>query len=246
MNNRNNISDQLSLESLPTRAAVARCLLSSVFCLAPSGALAAFVTFNGGVGAETTWQTAAAPTLLEDFESYANGTQIQSLPSLHLAFDELAGGGYPQAYPFGGTPHGPMQLGNFPNGINAINRYDDTIARPTAGFTLQALAFWNGDGQNDTLVAFAYDSAGQLLGSVGALKGTFAGFTSDVPVAWVRFEGDTGDGWNHLDGLQVGVRANAIPEPGSHLLMTIGALALATTLRRKPRTPLSEISAKDA
>lgn len=117
-----------------------------------------------------------------------------------------------------------MHLGNFPNGINAINRFNDTIARPTAGFNLHALGFWNGDGQADTLFVFAYGSAGELLGSVGAFKDTFAGFISDVPVAWVRFEGDTGDGWNHLDGLQV----NAIPEPNALLLMLAGTLALAT------------------
>jgi hypothetical protein len=84
------------------------------------------------------------------------------------------------------------------------------------------MGFWNGDGQADTLVTFAYDTSGNLLGSVGAFTGTFAGFVSDTPIGWVRFEGDTGDGWNHLDGLQV----NAVPEPSSALLIAFGVGAL--------------------
>ena len=140
---------------------------------------------------------AAGPTALEDFESFTEGTQIPSLPKLHLAFDELAGGGFPQAYLFGGTPYGPMQLGNFPNGINAINRFDDIIARPIDNFPFHALGFWNGDGQADTYFVFAYGADGRLLGSVGAFKDTFAGFVSDERVSYVRFDGHTGDGWNH-------------------------------------------------
>jgi len=116
-----------------------------------------------------------------------------------------------------------MQLGNFPNGINETNQWNDTIARPAAGLVLQSMGFWNGDGQSDTLVAFAYDDSGALLGSASAFTGTFAGFVSDTPVAWVRFEGDTGDGWNHLDGLQV----NAVPEPSSALLLAMGVALLA-------------------
>ena len=190
---------------------------------AATPASAALIVFNGGFAEEALWQASAGPTVLEDFESYSDGTQIPFLASLNLTFDELAGGGYPQAYLFGGTPYGSMQLGNFPNGINETNRWNDTIARPAAGFVLRSMGFWNGDGQSDTLVAFAYANSGVLLGSVGAFKGTFAGFVSDTPIASVRFEGDTGDGWNHLDGLQV----NAVPEPASVLLLTMGVALLA-------------------
>ena len=208
---------------------VARCAFALALAAWGCVANANFAAFNGGSDAESAWRAAVGPTALEDFESFANNTQIQTLPLLGLTFDELAGGGYPQAYLFGGTPHGPMHLGNFPNGINAINRWNDIIARPIAGFTLTAMGFWNGDGQADTLVAFAYDRTGNLLGSVGAFKGTFAGFISSSPVAWVRFEGDTGDGWNHLDGLQV----NAVPEPAAWMLLLSG-LGLAA-LRRFQR-----------
>jgi len=205
---------------------IAAILLAGAAVSTPASA--AFLVFDGGLSAEALWRDAAGPTALEDFESYAEGTQISSLSSVNLVFDELDGGGHSQAYRFGGTPHGPMQLGNFPNGINEINRWDDIVARPSSGFVLRSLGFWNGDGQRDTFFAFAYDGSGALIGSVGAFSGAFAGFVSDTPIASVRFEGDTGDGWNHLDGLQV----NAVPEPSSALLLAMGVTLLAGGRRR--------------
>jgi len=189
--------------------------------LLSSSVSAAFVTFNGDSTAELNWQAAAGTTVLENFESYAAGTQISSLPALGISFDQLAGGGYPQAYPFGGTPHGPMQLGNFPNGINYINQWDDIVVRVLPGYTITALGYWNGDGQRDTLVATAYDAAGNVLGSVGSFKWTFAGFVSDTPIAKVVFSGNTGDGWNHLDGLQTNA-VSTVPLPVSLWLFLSG------------------------
>jgi len=203
--------------------------LALVCCAAAAPARAAtFTVFSGGLAEEALWRAAAGPTALENFESYSNDTQITSLASLNVTFDELAGGGYPQTYHFDpDTPYGPMQLGNFPNGINEINRWNDIVLRPASGFTLHSLGFWNGDGQSDTLLAVAYDASGGFLGSAGAFKGTFAGFVSDTPIGWVRFDGDTGDGWNHLDGLQV----NAVPEPSSLALIALGVSLLTWTRR---------------
>ena len=213
---------------------------SGLLCaIAAAGPAAAFTAFSGGAAEEALWRTAAGPTALEDFESYANGTQIPALGSLHLTFDELAGGGYPQAYLFGdNTPYGATQLGNFPNGVNEINRWNDVIVRPAAGFDLRSMGFWNGDGQQDTLVAFAYDGSGALLGTAGAFSGGFAGFVSDVPIGWVRFDGNTGDGWNHLDGLQV----NSVPEPATLSLTLLGVAILARSGRRSPdRAPVRSL-----
>jgi hypothetical protein len=199
--------------------------VSSIFIA--SFAQAAFITFTN----ESNWQSAAGLTALEDFQSYSAGTQITMLPNLGISFDVLAGGGHPQTYNFGGTPHGSMQLGNFPNGINQTNRYDDIVLRSMTGYQMFGLGYWNGDGQNSTFVANAYDSSGNLLGSVGAGKGQFAGFTSGTAISRVVFVGNSPgtDGWNHLDGLQTAV---VIPEPSTALLLGMGLVSIAATRQR--------------
>lgn len=213
-------------------ASLSPALLALLLATSTSSAFASFVTFGGDVVEEANWRTAVGNYALEDFESYPQGTQIMSLPALGIQFDELAGGGFPQTYFFGGTPHGPMHLGNFPNGINAINRWDDTVVHALPGWSISGFGFWNGDGQSATLVARAYDASNNLLGSVGAFKGTFAGFFSDIPVASLVFDGNTGDGWNHLDGLQTGFQSNQIPEPGTLFVLISGLFAF-TYQRRK-------------
>lgn len=200
---------------------------------ANNAALAAFVTYNGGTAEESNWQVAAGTTVLEDFESYSNGTQIPSLPALGISFDPLAGGGYPQAYLFGGTPHGPMHLANFPNGINSINRWDDIVVNVLPRYEITAFGFWNGDGQRDTLVATAYDASNNVLGSVGAFKGTFTGLISDIAISRLVFDGNTGDGWNHLDGLQTNA-VSAVPLPAALplFLSALSVLGVAAARRR--------------
>lgn len=206
-------------------------LLSVVFALflsiATTNVFAAFVTYTS----ESTWQAAAGATVLENFESYSVGTQISSLPALGIEFDLLAGGLYPDTYSFGGTPHGPMQLSNFPNGINETNRYDDIVLNVMSGYEITSLGYWNGDGQADTLVITIYDALDNVLGTVGAFKGTFAGFVSDVPISRVVFDGNTGDGWNHLDGLQT--NATVVPVPTAVWLFGSGLLGLIGLARRK-------------
>lgn len=202
-----------------------------------NSAFAAFVTFNGDTTVESSWQTAAGGVALEDFESYSAGTQISSLPALGISFSQLAGGGYPFAYYWGvnDTTHGPMHLGNFPNGINAINQWDSIILNVLPGMRITALGFWNGDGQADTLVAEIYDSSGNLLGSVGSYKDTFAGFVSDIPISRVVFNGNTGDGWNHLDGLQT--NAASVPIPGAVWLLSSGLVGLIGVRKNKKEIP---------
>jgi hypothetical protein len=198
----------------------------------PGPALGAFTAFEGELATEAAWQAAAGPGGLESFESYADGVQISALPGLGIAFDTLSGGGHPQAFRHGGgTPYGAMHLGNFPQGINDINRWDDIVLRPQAGLSLFALGYWNGDGQQDTLVARAYAADGSLLGQVGAYTGTFAGFVSDRAVARVVFGGRTGDGWNHLDALQT---ATAVPELPTAWLVALGAAGLWPHRCRQP------------
>jgi len=221
-----------SILAQPSKSKVQPLVLYFLFLVAANNsALAAFVTYNGDSTTEINWQTAAGTTALENFESYSVGTQISSLPTLGISFDSLAGGGHPQAYLFGGTPHGPIHLGNFPNGINAINRFDDIVLHVLPGYEITALGFWNGDGQSDTLVATAYDASDNILGSVGSFKGTFAGFTSDIAISRVVFDGNTGDGWNHLDGLQTNA-VSSVPVPATFWLFLSGLFGLMKCRRK--------------
>ena len=112
--------------------------------------------------------------MLEDFESYPVGSQLSGVPALGLGFNTLAGGGTPNIYNHHEccvTPYGTKHLGNFPNGINSINRYDDISMYVLDGYEVTALGFGMGDGQADTLVASIYDGSNNFLGTVGAFKG---------------------------------------------------------------------------
>ena len=171
----------------------------------------AFMTYTGGASIESDWQNDADETVLENFETYTAGTQLSSIPSLGLNIDQLSGGGYPQIYLYTETtPHGSKQLGNFPNGVNYINRWNSIVMHVQNGYQITAFGFWNGDGQADTLVAEVYDSNNILLGSIGAFKGRFAGCITEKAISKIIFKGDTGDGWNHLDGLQTNVKPSTI------------------------------------
>lgn len=202
---------------------------------------AALITFQGGVAEEVAWQLAAGTTHLEDFESYAVGEQLSGLPTLGLGFDGVAGGGGPNIYNHHEccvTPYGTKHLGNFPSGINSINRWSDISMFVLDGFEITALGFWNGDGQADTLIASVYDKSDNLLGTLGAFKGTFAGFISDVAISRVVFNGNSGDGWNHLDGLQTNA-TSVVSMPGTVVLLVSGMLGL--LVRKRSATKCSSV-----
>ena len=221
---------ETTMHRLSLRYVAGSLVTSAALALIPAAGHAAFNSY----GNEGTWRAAVVTFNFEDFESYAVGTQFTSLPGLGVSFAELIGGGYPNIYQHfqNTTPYGSKHLANFPNGINAINRYAAIILMPQFGVQLTALGFFNGDGQADTMIATAYDSNDNALGSVGAFKGAFAGFVSSTPVAKVVFGGNTGDGWNHIDGLQT--HTAAVPEVSTFWMLALGVVALGAKRRSTP------------
>jgi hypothetical protein len=214
-------------------------------CLAADGAQAAFVTYTGGSAAEVNWQAAAGTTVLETFDSYAGGTQIQTLTNLGVGFDPIyQGNQYPGIYihPVANTPSQPHQLSNMPDGTpqGAFQNLDIELY-VLSGYTITALGFWNGD-PNGPMVLTVYDALNNVLGSVSAATNpdtafgpstlTFAGFVSDTPFARIHFEGATGDGWNHFDDVQTNV---VVPEPAGLLGLGIALLAASSRKRRRRR-----------
>lgn len=165
-----------------------------------------FTTYEGGPAAESAWRAAAGgPQVMETFEGYLNHQLIASIPSLHLNLEVNEPFGYPSTY-FDSSQHrtGPMNLGNF-NSATFAGQFADMVIHVDAGYVMTAFAFWNTDPQGNYVVS-AYDSNGNLLGTVSAQTfwtfESFAGFVSSVPVATLVFDGNMGDGWNHIDDVQ--------------------------------------------
>lgn len=223
-------------------------VLAAAICgLAAGEARAAFTGYTGGLTEEGNWQTAAGTTVLENFDGFASGNQIQTLPALGVGFDAIDPGLglFPGIYlhTVANTPSAPLQLSNMPSGSpTPTYRYADIELFVLPGDTITALGFWNGDPQG-VMTITVYDAANNVLGSVSAAinpntpfdtsKRSFAGFVSDVPFARVHFEGSTGDGWNHIDNLQTNAVHVALSEPGSLAILGFGLAGLGFLRRRR-------------
>lgn len=222
-------------------------LVAAILCATASDTLAAFTGYTGGVTAEGNWQTAAGTTVLENFDGFASGNQIQTLPALGVGFDAIDPGLglFPGIYlhSVANTPSAPLQLSNMPSGLpTATYRYADIELYVLPGYTITALGFWNGDPQG-VMTITVYDAANNVLGNVSAALNipafnpattmAFAGFVSDVPIARVHFEGATGDGWNHIDNLQTNAVRVVLPEPGTIAIFGFGLAGLAFLRRRR-------------
>lgn len=202
-------------------------------------AWATFDVYSGTATQEAAWQAAAGGSVpLEDFESFTGtpdtsvfGDALTALPALHVTFDAIVPGVYDDAQ---WAHSGTKQWSNWAAGAGNSSHH---IMRPEPGLRIFAVGYWNCDPQGEQTIE-AYDDGGQLVGVISGLRNThnsnpansdgFAGFVSNTPIAFVTIPGNLGDGWNHIDDLQVVTRA--IPEPSTWLL---AVLALASLNRRR-------------
>ena len=179
-----------------------------------SSAWGQFSVFEGGAATETAWRAAAGGSVPgENFESYfavpgpfsGPSDQVLALPALGIVFASDVPGAYPGVYTNAGQAHsGTKQLANFGGGLGAYSTYR---IHPEAGKAIYALGFWQCDPQgNQTMIA--YDAIGNRVGDITGLinngsGNSFAGFVSTIPIARIDVDGLLGDGWNHIDDLQV-------------------------------------------
>ncbi len=188
-----------------------------------SRALAQFSVFEGGSAAENAWRAAAGGSVpSENFESFlavpgpfsGPSDQVQALPALGIVFASNVPGAYPGVYTNAGQAHsGTKQLANFGGGLGAFSTYR---IHPAAGKAIYALGFWQCDPQgNQTMIA--YDSNNNVVGDITGLinngsGNSFAGFVSTIPIMRIDVDGLLGDGWNHIDDLQVVSRFPCLPD----------------------------------
>jgi hypothetical protein len=176
-----------------------------------------FTAFAGDALEEASWQLAAGGNVpLENFEGYTGvtdtsvgGDVLTALPSLHVTFDTPAPGIYDAAE---WAHSGTKQWSNWAGGAGNSASH---VLRPTTDRRIYALGFWNCDPQGIQTME-AYDDQDNFIGVIaGDLNSHnshpedssgFAGFVSTTPIAYVRIPGDFGDGWNHLDDLQIVTR----------------------------------------
>jgi hypothetical protein len=220
----------------------------AVLALAAVGASgvahASFTTFEGGLAAQASWQTAVGGSFVfEGFESYTVGTRVSSLPALGLTFDNLADGMPPGIYQHStnDTPSGTKQLSNFAGfccGSQFL--FGNVVAHVDPSVNLTAFGFWNGDPQGAAQLS-VYDRGDNLIGTVTAavnsgaspnFSDSFAGFTSSVPVGRLVWNGNVGDGWNHYDDFQASLSL-AVPEPETYAMLVAGFGLLGFAARRR-------------
>ncbi len=183
------------------------------FAIAGSTASAQLTVFSGSSIDEAAWRAAAGGDVpLETFEGFVGtpdtdpeGDPVSELPGLGVTLETDLAAVFPGVYTDVHFAHsGTNQLSNFGAGAPAFSDY---LVRPAPGRYIQAFGFWQCDPQGDQVVdAYAYN--GFYLGSITAHVNdgggrSFAGFISSHPVAFVSVRGDLGDGYNHIDDLQV-------------------------------------------
>ncbi len=177
---------------------------------------AQFTPFAGDASIEAAWREAAGgggPVPMETFESYRGvpspfsgpSDAISALSALRVVLAGTQPGTFPGIYSDAFFAHsGANQLANFGGGIEVFGDYE---IRPEPGRAIRALGFWQCDPQGDQTL-YCYDAEGALVGTIaGAINNgsgaSFAGFVSTTPIHRVLVEGVLGDGYNHIDDLQI-------------------------------------------
>jgi hypothetical protein len=199
-----------------SRVRVTHALAAGLWAGGASTACAQFAIYQGGNAAELAWRSAAgggSPVPLENFESYSGvpgpfsgpSDIVPSLPGLGIVLYGAASGTYPGVYANASQARsGVNQLANFGGGGAAFSDY---FIEPEPGKVILGLGFWQCDPQGNQTME-ACNASGVLVGAVTALVNdgsgqSFGGFVSSEPILRVRVVGALGDGWNHIDDLQV-------------------------------------------
>jgi hypothetical protein len=188
---------------------VSACLLAAL----AASTRGEFHSYSGNAAQEGIWRAAAGGVIpTESFESFSGvgstgigGDVITALPSLRVTFDAPAPGIYGD---FTWAHSGGNQWCNWAGGAGNSASH---VMRVEAGLAIYALGFWNCDPQGDQpMQAFGFDD--QPIGTISGVinlpfnaanSNSFAGFVSAEPVKYVVIPGALGDGWNHLDDLQI-------------------------------------------
>ena len=205
---------------------VARCttlLLAFAALVCASGAAYAQpVIFQGNAATEAAWRADAAgggSVPMETFEGY-HGTPgpcnvrsdpVVSLPALGVTLRGVTAGSFPGCYADINFAHsGTRQLSNFGYDVPCANGVDYFIeAMP--GRAILSAGLWQCDPQGN-LTIVAEGAGGAAMFSFVALVNnhsgnSFGGFVlasgQGASVARLRVLGAEGDGWNHLDDLQI-------------------------------------------
>ncbi len=186
-------------------------VLGSLTTASLGGTLQAYA---GNASAHAAWLSAVGqPVPTENFEGFAGtpspfagpSDAVPALPALGIILASDSPGVFPGVYSNTSQAHsGANQLANFGAGLG---QFSDYYILPAPGRHIVALGFWQCDPQGNQTM-FAYDEGGSLVGSITGLinngsGNSFAAFISSTPIASVRVEGTLGDGWNHIDDLQV-------------------------------------------
>lgn len=213
--------------------------MKSLFVFVLTGAAAAAFSqvtiFNSASSAgndamRTSWLTAAgigAPTFLEDFETYAAGTNLNG---------SALGGGV-TITDTNSAPSVTAQSssaffgGSIPFGMGLAMREDRTFSFLFAAPTHYVALVDIDDSGSDIRVyltdnsSFAFNNLDST--STTGLSGEFLGFVSaGLPISRIEYTASGGDGEWGIDNLEYG----AVPEPGTMAALGLGLVAI---LRRR-------------